>query len=292
MENCPWKTMILYWKNGHLFCNSRYYGQAAPFVRLYMDTMHSAVDETGHVLRSCCVRPPGKHTAHTSLIESQRDTQVYLEIEIERMIVATAGNHQMQCSKNAWSGHRWRSATSSFGGGRSCGSFQATSATPGRSPARSRRPSTTLAGSSTRPALRSWRSAHSRILAGPHWSGCMAACLGPILPALSHTQVLVVPFTRRSCSMNAQMPAHPRQTVSKPASGLRNRPTHRAGQCSRATSRRRKNATYSTSVTSQEPAIQSLRMGTLQGNAPPRRFRTRLLSVVAPSRIRKVRILY
>ena len=35
-----------------------YYGKAAPFVRLYMDTMHAAVDETDHFLRSCCVQPP------------------------------------------------------------------------------------------------------------------------------------------------------------------------------------------------------------------------------------------
>jgi hypothetical protein len=35
-----------------------YYGHAAPFVRLYMDTMHAAVDETGHFLRACCTGPP------------------------------------------------------------------------------------------------------------------------------------------------------------------------------------------------------------------------------------------
>ena len=35
-----------------------YYGAAAPFVRLYMDTMHAAVDETRHMLRACCLAPP------------------------------------------------------------------------------------------------------------------------------------------------------------------------------------------------------------------------------------------
>ena len=51
-----------------------YYGNAAPFVRLYMDTMHAAVDETGHFLRACCVQPPtGIHKSYLTpmaLLES------------------------------------------------------------------------------------------------------------------------------------------------------------------------------------------------------------------------------
>eukprot|EP01052_Picozoa_sp_SAG31_P027932 SAG31_NODE_2654_length_5292_cov_2.266898_4_plen_372_part_00 len=35
-----------------------YYRAASPFIRLYMDTMHAAVDETAHFLRACCVQPP------------------------------------------------------------------------------------------------------------------------------------------------------------------------------------------------------------------------------------------
>lgn len=42
-----------------------YYGTASPFVRLYMDTMHAAVDETEHFLRACCVGPPlGVHKSY------------------------------------------------------------------------------------------------------------------------------------------------------------------------------------------------------------------------------------
>ena len=40
-ENCPWKKMILYWKNGHLFCNSRY----AKIRSLYLDYLVWAVWE-------------------------------------------------------------------------------------------------------------------------------------------------------------------------------------------------------------------------------------------------------
>jgi hypothetical protein len=36
-----------------------YYGEVgAPFVRLYMDTMHAAIDETGYHLLACCTPPP------------------------------------------------------------------------------------------------------------------------------------------------------------------------------------------------------------------------------------------
>lgn len=42
-----------------------YYSTASPFVRLYMDTMHAAVDETGHFLKACCVGPPdGIHKSY------------------------------------------------------------------------------------------------------------------------------------------------------------------------------------------------------------------------------------
>ena len=37
---------------------ARYYEDAAPFVRRYMDTMHAAVNETGNFLKACCVQPP------------------------------------------------------------------------------------------------------------------------------------------------------------------------------------------------------------------------------------------
>jgi hypothetical protein len=38
---------------------SGYYGEiGAPFVRLYMDTMHAAVDETNDHLIACCTPPP------------------------------------------------------------------------------------------------------------------------------------------------------------------------------------------------------------------------------------------
>jgi len=36
-----------------------YYGPvASPFIRLYMDTMHAAVDETGDSVVACCMPPP------------------------------------------------------------------------------------------------------------------------------------------------------------------------------------------------------------------------------------------
>ena len=42
-----------------------YYGKASTFVRLYMDTMHAAVDETKHFLKACCVGPPdGIHKSY------------------------------------------------------------------------------------------------------------------------------------------------------------------------------------------------------------------------------------
>ena len=39
------------------------YGQeAAPFIKVYLDTMHASVVATGHYLKACCLNPPvGTH---------------------------------------------------------------------------------------------------------------------------------------------------------------------------------------------------------------------------------------
>eukprot|EP01051_Picozoa_sp_SAG22_P030597 SAG22_NODE_11954_length_462_cov_0.867769_1_plen_95_part_10 len=38
---------------------SGYYGElGSPFIRLYMDTMHAAVDETSDSVVACCMPPP------------------------------------------------------------------------------------------------------------------------------------------------------------------------------------------------------------------------------------------
>lgn len=52
-----------------------YYGEiASPFVRLYMDTMHAAVDETNDVVVACCMGPPEgihkKYLTNMALITS------------------------------------------------------------------------------------------------------------------------------------------------------------------------------------------------------------------------------
>eukprot|EP01052_Picozoa_sp_SAG31_P009791 SAG31_NODE_523_length_14545_cov_4.805067_8_plen_384_part_00 len=35
-----------------------YYGRAAKYIRLYMDTMHAAVKQTNYFLKACCMHPP------------------------------------------------------------------------------------------------------------------------------------------------------------------------------------------------------------------------------------------
>jgi hypothetical protein len=50
---------------------SGYYQDAAPFVRLYMDTMHAAVSSTKHFLKACCVQPPaGIHKVRKRLFRA------------------------------------------------------------------------------------------------------------------------------------------------------------------------------------------------------------------------------